>query len=185
MRSNERSIGYTAGISGLSLAALVSAIMVAFTALRSDGSPVYFEPIPVCMVRGGLRMGTPADLVMSCPEDFRLAATSLAGLLVILAITVFVGRLRNQSVEGDGDRYLLRLAAASATVGICSLIGVYWSEYFGGMGKLGKWYVLGLPVVVTLVHFPPRKFLLLVLPVAFFGFFGLILVTIVTGFPLD
>jgi len=53
------------------------------------------------------------------------------------------------------------------------------------MGKLNWVFIIVLPVVVTLVHFPARKFPLLVIPVGFFGFFGLVLVAILTGLPLD
>jgi hypothetical protein len=181
----ERGVGYKLGISALSVATLASAALIGFTAFRGDGSPVYLEPIPVCMVRGGPRLGTPADFIMNCPEDFRLATLSFVGLSVVLILTVLVSDLRSKALGLTVYRYLPRLLVASLTVGIGLLIGIYVSEYFGGMGKLNKAYVAALPVIATLVHFPPRKLIFLVVPVAFFGFVSLIMAAFLTGIPLD
>lgn len=130
-------------------------------------------------------MGTPADLAMNCPEAFRLALISSAGFASALTLTLLASASDRVTSKCGFAHYLARLFVASLTVGIVSLIGVYASEYLGGMGKLNWLFLIALSVAVTLVHFPARKFFFLVLPVTFFGFFGLPAVAIVTGIPLD
>jgi hypothetical protein len=122
---------------------------------------------------------------MNCPDDFRLATLSFAGLSMILVLTASVGIRGSKASELNESLYLTRLSVASLSVGIGFLVGVYVSEYFGGMGKLSPMFVVGLPVIATLVHFPPKRFILMILPVGFFGFVSLIAVAFMTGIPLD
>jgi hypothetical protein len=185
MEISERILGYRLGIIALSFATLSSALFLGFAASRAQVSPADDRPIPICMVSGGFRMGLPADLVMNCPEVFRLGVISFAGFAVTLTLTLLTGKCAVITSKHRVLPYLTHLAVASLTVGIINLIGVYLSEYLGGMGKLNRVFIIVLPVVVTLVHFPARKFPLLVIPVGFFGFFGLVLVAILTGLPLD
>lgn len=71
------------------------------------------------------------------------------------------------------------------TVGAMSIIGTYASEYWGGQGKLSPIYVFGVPLLVSMLHYPRWLGLALAFPAMVLGFFGCVFIAVMTGIPLD
>ncbi len=79
----------------------------------------------------------------------------------------------------------VRCGSAGIAVGIVYLIGNYASEFAGGKGLLSLAFVIGVPLVVSLMHFPGKRAVALAIPVFGLGLLSLVLVAIVTQIPLD
>lgn len=131
------------------------------------------------------------DLFFSCSDGYRL---SLMALVACMAITFVSGlaymladnRFSIGSISPWGAQVLL----AGVTVGLLYLISLYLHEYLFHHGYI-SWhslhpaFLIGAPILVSLMHFPNRWGLILAAPIAVAGFASLIFIAWMTGIPLD
>ncbi|MBS0254289.1 MAG: hypothetical protein JSS36_03515 [Proteobacteria bacterium] len=144
--------------------------------------------LPQCFGKAARYTSLPSFIgtFWACPEGFRLSILSLLATSLVLALTLAGRRVASHQRETAAYASVgLRCLLAGLTVGTMYLVGVYYSEYFGGQGKANPWFVAGTPILASLIHFPGKPALVAAVPVFVFGVAGLILLAMVTGIPLD
>jgi hypothetical protein len=62
---------------------------------------------------------------------------------------------------------------------------VYISEFSGGQGKANLTFLIGVPLAISLMHFPGKWGVTFALPNMVLGFLGLVLICVVTQIPID
>lgn len=128
----------------------------------------------------------PVNFIWTCPDLLRLALVSTISALVIFAATGagYWVTMRDIQKPFRGS-FTIRMICVGLTVGAMSLFGTYVSEYFGGQGKLSPFYVFGVPLLVSMLHYPRWLGLALAIPALVLGFLGLVFIATITGIPLD
>lgn len=182
-------VGYRVGIPIVCLALLSSLIAVLVGSLSQTKSKV----IPECIGRDSFGDGFNfIDIFYSCSDAYRL---SLMCLIAAVALVIATG---SGYLVASGrwsltprSSHVARLMLAGVSVGTLYLIGIYVHEYLfhhgyvEGHRSMRPGFVVGIPIAVSLMHFPTRWGILMAIPIFAMGIVSLIAIAFVTGIPLD
>lgn len=128
----------------------------------------------------------PVNYIWMCPDPLRLVLIAVICALILLGASLTAYWIaRRQATQPSLGYSLARMTCVGLSVGAFYLSGTYLSQFLGSQGILSPLYVVGVPFLLSMVHFPRPVGLVLSIPALVLGFFGIVFIAVVTGIPLD
>lgn len=181
--------GYRYGIPVIAVAAICSLAAVLIGSASQSTTGIFPQCLGQDVFSDGFNF---IDLFWSCSDGYRLSLMAFMATMSVLAISGAGFSLANRRSSASPNlSRSLRIVLAGSTVGVLYLLGLYIYEflyhhgYYNQERPLSPAFVAGMPVLISLMHFPNRWGFLMAIPVFALGFVSLVLIAWVTGIPLD